>query len=102
MAQNAGLSNTELPIKCNVGHVTPPNLLTEVKSWISGHWPSPKSFCWVELKTALYEGQTGEQIFGNLVCIVLIIGSELDVTKYSLTTHESKYIELIFHEKSRS
>ena len=32
MAQNAGLSNTELPIKCNVGHVTPPNLLTEVKS----------------------------------------------------------------------
>ena len=35
----------------------------------------------------------------NLVCIVLIIGSELDVMKKSLTTRESTYIELIFRKK---
>ena len=35
----------------------------------------------------------------NLVCIVLIIGPELDIMKKSLTTRESTYIELIFHKK---
>ena len=39
------------------------------------------------------------RFYENLVCIVLIIGSELDIMKKSLTTRESTYIELIFHKK---
>ena len=37
--------------------------------------------------------------YENLVCIVLIIGSELDIMKKSLTARESTYIKLIFHKK---
>ena len=40
--------------------------------------------------------------YENLVCIVLIIVSVLDIIKYFLTTCESTYIELIFHKKSMS
>ena len=39
------------------------------------------------------------RFYGNLVCIVLIIGSEVDVTKHSLTTRGSEYIELIFRKR---
>ena len=39
--------------------------------------------------------------YENLVCIVLIIGSELDIMKRSLTTRESTYIELVFHTKNQ-
>ena len=34
----------------------------------------------------------------SLVCIVLIIGLELNVMKESFTTRESTYIELIFRK----
>ena len=37
MALNAGLQNTERPIKCELGHVTSPNLLGDVMSPISRH-----------------------------------------------------------------
>ena len=37
----------------------------------------------------------------NLVCIVLIIGSELDIIKKSFITRRSIYIELIFRKKSQ-
>ena len=39
------------------------------------------------------------KFYENLVCIVLIIGPELDIMKKSFTTRESTYIELFFHEK---
>ena len=42
------------------------------------------------------------RFYKNLVCIVFIIGSELDIMKKSFTTRESTYIELIFHKKSVS
>ena len=38
--------------KSELGHVTSPNLLGEVLSSISRHWPSFMSFWWVELKSA--------------------------------------------------
>ena len=37
MAPNAGLQNTEHPIKYELGHVTSPNLLGDVMSPISRH-----------------------------------------------------------------
>ena len=46
----------------NAKCVTPPNLLGDGISSISGQRPSLESLCSVELKTALYEGQTREQI----------------------------------------
>ena len=62
MAPNAGLENTEQPIKCKLGHVTSPNLLGDDMSQISSQCPNFKSFWWVELKTALYKGQNRGQI----------------------------------------
>ena len=56
MAPNAGLIDT----KCELGHITSPNLLGEVMSQISRHWTSFKSSWLVELKTALYQGQDRE------------------------------------------
>ena len=41
--------------------MTAPNLLGDVMSPVSTHWPSFKSFWLVEVKTALYKGQTREQ-----------------------------------------
>ena len=42
------------------------------------------------------------RFYENLVCIVLIICSELDIVKKFITPRESTYIELIFHKKSVS
>ena len=39
------------------------------------------------------------RFYENQVCIVLIIGLEIDVMKKSLTTRESIYIELFFVKK---
>ena len=46
----------------NAKCVTPPNLLGDGISSISGHRPSLESLCSVELKTALYEGQTRDTL----------------------------------------
>ena len=50
----------------------------------------------VTRKKDLYESQTREQILENLVCVVVIISSELHDMKKDPTTCESTYIELIF------
>ena len=59
------------PLKCEVDHLTSTNLLGDVISPISRHWPSFKSFWVIELKTALHEGQTRGQILrkSGLHCI---------------------------------
>ena len=44
MAPNAGLQNTERPIKCELGHLTSPNFLDDAMSSLSRHCPSFKSF----------------------------------------------------------
>ena len=75
-------------VKCELVHVTSPNLLGDFMSLISRYWPRFKSLWSVELKTT--------QLSQNLVCIVLIIGSERDIIKKSLTKRESIYMELIF------
>ena len=56
----------------------------------------------MELRTALYKGLTRAKILENLVCIVLIISSELNVMEKSLTAHESVFIELFVCKKSVS
>ena len=43
------------------------NLLGDVMSLISRHWPSFKYFWWVQLKPALYKGQTRGQILRKSV-----------------------------------
>ena len=43
-APNAGLANTERPIKCELGHVTSQHLLADVMSSISRHCPGFKFF----------------------------------------------------------
>ena len=80
--------------------MTSPNLLGDVMSPISRHWPSFKSFWVVELKTALYKGQTREQILrkSGLQCVGYCLKSWYDIK--TLTIHESTYIELIFRKKN--
>ena len=43
--------------------------------------------------------QTEGRFYENLVFIVLIVGSELDMIKKSITTRESTFIELIVYKK---
>ena len=87
-------------MKCELGHMTSPNLLGDVMSPISRHWPSFKSFLLVELKTSPYKGQTRGLILrkSDLHCIDYWL--ELDIMKkIILTTLKSTYIELICHKK---
>ena len=39
-----------------------------------------------------------DRFYETIVCIVMIIGSELDIVKKSHTTRESTYIEQIFRK----
>ena len=60
-------------LKCELRHLTFPNVLGNVMASISRHWTSFKFFWEVELKTAFYRGQTRKDSYENLVCIVLTI-----------------------------
>ena len=60
-----------------------------------------KSFSLVELKTALYKARPEGRFYQNLVCIVSIICSELDMVKKYPTPRESTYTELIFSQKNQ-
>ena len=73
MPKKAGLWNTEQPIRCEIGHVTLPNLLGNVMSSISRHWPSFRSFWWVELKWVLKKSQTRAQILRHFLKIWLAV-----------------------------
>ena len=59
------VSKTKRPIQCEIGHMTW-WWIGDVMSSISRHWPSFKSFWWVQSKTALYRGQP--RLF---VCVVI-------------------------------
>ena len=80
MTPHAGLQDTE----CELGHMTSPNLLNDIISLTYRHRPSFKSLWQVGLETALCKGQTRWQILRNLVCILLIIGSNFWCTLQEL------------------
>ena len=90
MAPNTSLKDTERPIRCELGHLISPNLHGEQVLSLSDKYSPKWHFIRDRAKGRFYQ---------SLVRIVLIIGSELDIMKKSLTTRESTYIELIFHEK---
>ena len=97
-AEKAGILNTERPIKCNLGHVSSPNLLVDVMSSIYRHCPSFKSFWQVGLKKVFHSGQTRALIFKfeNLVCIVLLIGFVVTVVKNILLCVKVPWLDKIF------
>ena len=99
MPLKAGLYNTERPIKCELGHVTSPNLLGDVMLPISRHWPIFKSFWLVDLKTALYKGQTREQILRKSGLYYIDYWLKTLYHEKFLTTRQSIYIELIYRKK---
>ena len=77
------------------------NLLGDVMLSISRHVNQVSSLSdeYLQLKTHFIRARPEGRFYKNLVCIVLIIGSELDIIKKSLTTHESIYMKLIFRIK---
>ena len=53
-----------------------------------------------ETQNGTLMARSGGRFYKNLVCIVLIIGAELDIMRKSFTTRKNTYMELIFHKKS--
>ena len=60
---NATKRGLQRSIKWKLGHMISPNLLGDVMSSISRHWPSFKSFWSVELKSSFYKDHTRGRIF---------------------------------------
>ena len=72
-------------MKC--GDVMAHYLDTDQVSSLSNEYNRKRHFIRARLEGRFYE---------NLVCMVLIIGTEFDIMKKSFTTRESIYIELIY------
>ena len=58
----------------------------------------PDQYNW---KRHFIRARPESRFYENLVCIVLIIGPELNIMKKSFTTRESAYIEIILHKKNQ-